>query len=246
MIVKTLEEIPADATHWSTRSVLCVDEKSQIQALDRTAPVLPLLPGVAERRSHDYVRNGTTNLYAALNVASGQVIADTTARHRAEEFQRFLNLIDRSVPERWFAELTTKRIKRGTHRSVRELVSSIRTWINTWKDGPSPWSGTRQQTRSSTASPPTAKGSTTQVTSASDRSASEKQHRVSLNATGCRPSNSPPNAGRGQAPGAPRSVRSRGVPNYGATPFTANLACGSPPRSTSAPPVAAAPPPWSP
>ena len=65
--------------------VLCVDEKSQIQALDRTAPVLPLLPGVAERRTHDYVGNGTTNLYAALNLASGQVIADMT-RHRAEEF----------------------------------------------------------------------------------------------------------------------------------------------------------------
>jgi transposase len=164
--------------------VLCVDEKSQIQALDRTAPVLPLMPGVAERRSHDYVRNGTTNLYAALNVASGQVIADMTPRHRAEEFRRFLNLIDRNVPpqfdvhlvvdnssthktpaiqrwlvrhprfhlhftptysswlnlvERWFAELTTKWIKRGTHRSVRELVGSIRTWITNWNDNPKPF-----------------------------------------------------------------------------------------------------------
>jgi transposase len=79
--------------------VLCVDEKSQIQALDRSAPVLPLMPEVPERRSHDYVRHGTTNLYAALDLASGQVIADLTARHRAEEFRRFLNLIDRSVPE---------------------------------------------------------------------------------------------------------------------------------------------------
>lgn len=240
VIVKTLEETPTNATHWSTRSmasatglnqtaisriwrafglkphlvehfklspdpqfidkvrdvvglyinppeaavVLCVDEKSQIQALDRSAPVLPLMPGVAERRSHDYVRNGTTNLYAALDVASGQVIADMTARHRAEEFQRFLNLIDRSVPEhlavhvvldnnathktpsiqrwlvrhprftfhftptysswmnlveRWFAELTTKWIKRGTHRSVRELVKSIRTWITNWNDDPKPF-----------------------------------------------------------------------------------------------------------
>jgi transposase len=164
--------------------VLCVDEKSQIQALDRTAPVLPLMPGVAERRTHDYVRNGTTNLYAALNVASGQVIADMTARHRGAEFQRFLNLIDRDVPdylqvhvvldnnsthktpsiqrwlvrhprfqfhfvptysswmnlvERWFAELTTKWIKRGTHRSVRELVKSIRTWITNWNDDPKPF-----------------------------------------------------------------------------------------------------------
>ena len=142
VIVKTLEEQPRDATHWSTRSmaaatgmsqsaisriwrafglkphqietfklspdpqfiekvrdivglylnppeaavVLCVDEKAQIQALDRTAPILPLMPGVPERRTHDYVRNGTTNLYAALDVASGNVIADMSPRHRAEEF----------------------------------------------------------------------------------------------------------------------------------------------------------------
>lgn len=66
--------------------VLCVDEKTQVQALDRTAPILPLIPGTPERRTHDYKRNGTTNLYAALNVASGHVIADMTARHRAEEF----------------------------------------------------------------------------------------------------------------------------------------------------------------
>ena len=155
MIVKTLEETPRDATHWSTRSmasatgmsqsavsriwrafglkphlvdsfklspdplfidkvrdvvglylnppdaavVLCVDEKSQIQALDRTAPILPLIPGTPQRRTHDYKRNGTTNLYAALDVASGKVIADLTPRHRAEEFRRFLSLIDKSVPE---------------------------------------------------------------------------------------------------------------------------------------------------
>src|SRR2546428_12918598 len=78
--------------------VLCVDEKSQIQALERSAPILPLLPGVAERRSHDYVRNGTTNLYAALDVASGQVIAEMTPRHRAEEIRHFLNRIDASGP----------------------------------------------------------------------------------------------------------------------------------------------------
>jgi transposase len=79
--------------------VLCVDEKSQIQALDRTSPVLPLLPGVAERRTHDYRRHGTTNLYAALDVASGKVITDLTPRHRGAEFQRFLNLINRQVPD---------------------------------------------------------------------------------------------------------------------------------------------------
>ena len=164
--------------------VLCVDEKSQIQALDRSAPVLPLMPGVPERRSHDYVRYGTTNLYAALDVASGKVIAEMTPRHRAEEFRRFLNAIDARVPahldihvvldnssthktpsiqrwlqrhprftlhftptyaswlnlvERWFAELTTKWIKRAAHRSVRDLVASIRTWIATWNDDPKPF-----------------------------------------------------------------------------------------------------------
>ena len=74
-----------------------VDEKSQIQALDRSAPVLPLMPGVPERRTHDYKRNGTTNLYAALDVASGNVIHSLTARHRAAEFIRFLKLIDAVV-----------------------------------------------------------------------------------------------------------------------------------------------------
>ena len=240
VIVKTLEETPREATHWSTRSmaaatgmsqsaisriwrafglkphlvdefklspdplfidkvrdvvglylnppdaavVLCVDEKTQVQALDRTAPILPLIPGTPERRTHDYKRNGVTNLYAALDVASGNVIADMTPRHRAEEFRRFLNLIDKSVPadldvhvvldnvsthktpmiqrwllhhprftlhftptysswlnlvERWFAELTTKWIKRGTHHSVKDLVASIRTWITNWNDQPKPY-----------------------------------------------------------------------------------------------------------
>jgi transposase len=69
--------------------VLCVDEKSQIQALDRSAPVLPLMPGVPQRQSHDYIRHGTTNLYAALDLASGQVISEMRPRHRAEEFRRF-------------------------------------------------------------------------------------------------------------------------------------------------------------
>jgi len=172
--------------------VLCVDEKSQIQALDRTAPVLPLIPGTPERRTHDYRRHGTTNLYAALDVASGHVITDMTPRHRAEEFRRFLNLIDHSVPadlnvhvivdnnathktppiqrwllrhprftlhftptysswlnlvERWFAELTNRWLRRGTHRSTRELVASIRTWITNWNDEPKPfvWHKTADQ-----------------------------------------------------------------------------------------------------
>ena len=164
--------------------VLCVDEKSQIQALERSAPILPLMPGVPERQTHDYVRNGITNLYAALDVASGQVIADMTPRHRAEEFRKFLGLIESSVPdhlnvhvvldnssthktpsiqrwltrhprftlhftptysswlnlvERWFAELSTKWIKRGSHRSVRDLVASIRTWIANWNEQPKPF-----------------------------------------------------------------------------------------------------------
>jgi transposase len=240
VIVKTLEETPRDATHWSTRSlasatgmsqsavsriwrafglkphlvdsfklspdplfidkvrdvvglylnppdaavVLCVDEKSQIQALDRTAPILPLIPGTPQRRTHDYKRNGTTNLYAALDVASGKVIAELTPRHRAEEFRRFLNLIDNRVPEgldvhvivdnnsthktpsiqrwllrhprftlhftptysswlnlveRWFAELTNRWLRRGTHHSTRDLVASIRTWIQMWNDQPKPF-----------------------------------------------------------------------------------------------------------
>ncbi len=164
--------------------VLCVDEKSQIQALDRTAPVLPLRPGIPERRTHDYVRNGTTNLYAALDVASGKVITDLTPQHRAIEFRKFLNLINRSVPaeldvhvivdnssthktpeihrwlvrhprftlhftptysswlnlvERWFAELTEKWHRRGTHRSTKELEAAIRSWVDTWNDDPRPF-----------------------------------------------------------------------------------------------------------
>ena len=78
--------------------VLCVDEKTQVQALDRTAPYLPLGPGQPARRTHDYVRHGTTSLFAALNVATGNVIAACHPRHRAREFRHFLNTIDASVP----------------------------------------------------------------------------------------------------------------------------------------------------
>jgi transposase len=168
--------------------VLCVDEKSQIQALDRTAPILPMLPGVPERATHDYKRAGTSSLYAALNLASGKVIGRTHARHRAIEFKKFLTTIDREVPghldvhlvldnnsthktpaiqkwlaahprfvlhftptssswlnlvERWFAELTTKLLRRGAHRSVRELNTDIRAWIDTWNDHPRPFVWTK-------------------------------------------------------------------------------------------------------
>jgi transposase len=154
VIVKTLESTPADATHWSTRSmaaatgisrptvhriwrafglqpyrsetfklstdpqlvekirdivglyldppdralVLCADEKTQIQALDRTQPVLPMRPGQVERRTFDYRRHGTTTLFAALDVATGKVIGETHRRHRAVEFRKFLDRIEREVP----------------------------------------------------------------------------------------------------------------------------------------------------
>jgi transposase len=164
--------------------VLCVDEKTQIQALDRTAPVLPMLPGTPARATHDYVRHGTTNLYAALDVASGNVLTSLTVRHRAEEFRRFLALIERTVPaelavhvivdnnsthktpairrwlarhprfvlhftptysswlnlvERWFAELTNRWLRRGAHRSTKELVTAIRTWTKLWNEDPKPF-----------------------------------------------------------------------------------------------------------
>jgi transposase len=170
--------------------VLCVDEKTGVQAGDRTAPVLPLLPvlpGTPARQTHDYTRHGTTNLYAlyaALDVAGGKVIAQMTPRHRAIEFKRFLGHIDRQVPtgldvhvicdnssthktpaiqrwllshprvqlhftptysswlnlvERWFGELTSKWLRRGTHRSVPQLQQSIQAWIDTWNQDPRPF-----------------------------------------------------------------------------------------------------------
>ena len=79
--------------------VLCVDEKSQIQALDRTAPILPMLPGTPERATHDYERHGTSSLYAALDITTGKVIGSLHARHRAIEFKKFLQTIDREVPD---------------------------------------------------------------------------------------------------------------------------------------------------
>ena len=172
--------------------VLCVDEKSQIQALDRTAPILPMLPGVPERATHDYKRSGTSSLYAALDIATGQVISSLHSRHRAIEFKKFLQTLDREVPpqlevhlvldnasthktpairkwllahprfvlhftptssswlnlvERWFGELTTKKLRRGAHRSVRELNTDIKAWVNTWNENPRPfvWTKTADQ-----------------------------------------------------------------------------------------------------
>jgi transposase len=254
VIVKTLEEKPPDATHWSTRSmakktgmsqasvsriwrafglqphrvdsfklstdplfvdkvkdivglyldpperavVLCVDEKSQIQALNRYQPILPMMPGTPERRSHDYVRHGTTSLFAALDMATGKVIGSLHHRHRAAEFKKFLVRIDEEVPEdldvhlildnyathktpdihrwllrhprfhlhftptsgswlnmveRWFGELTTKKIKRGAHTSVRALEKDIREWIALWNENPRPyvWVKTADQILASVA-----------------------------------------------------------------------------------------------
>jgi transposase len=78
--------------------VLCVDEKSQMQALDRSQPVLPMMPGMPERRTHDYARHGTTSLFAAFNIADGTVISELHRRHRATEFKKFLITIDKTVP----------------------------------------------------------------------------------------------------------------------------------------------------
>ena len=178
--------------------VLCVDEKSQIQALDRTAPILPMRPGVPERATHDYKRHGTSSLYAALDLSSGKVIGALHSRHRAIEFKKFLQTIDREVPaemavhlvldnssthktpavkkwllahprfelhftptssswmnlvERWFSELTNKKLRRGAHRSVRALNADIRAWIKTWNDDPKPyvWTKTADEILASTA-----------------------------------------------------------------------------------------------
>ena len=163
--------------------VLCVDEKSQIQALDRTQPILPLAPGIPERRTHDYMRHGTTTLFAALDIASGEVIGELHRRHRSTEFLQFLRTIDANVPsdldvhlvmdnygthktpavknwfarhprfqvhftptsaswinqvERWFATLTEKQIRRGTHRSTRQLEQAIRSYLDTYNADPKP------------------------------------------------------------------------------------------------------------
>ncbi|MBB4752176.1 IS630 family transposase [Actinoplanes lobatus] len=102
--------------------VLCVDEKSQIQALDRSQPVLPMMPGMPERRTHDYVRNGITSLFAAFNIADGTVISELHRQHRATEFKKFLIAIDKAVP----ADLDVHLIcdNYGTHKTP-----AIRAWL---------------------------------------------------------------------------------------------------------------------
>jgi transposase len=171
--------------------VLCVDEKSQVQALHRTQPLLPLGPGQAERGTHDYERNGVTSLFAALNVATGEVIGKCHSRHRQQEFIKFLDHVDATlvkdpgisihwvmdnygthktpkvkrwfqrhpeyhlhfIPtssswlnqvERFFAEITEKRIRRGSFRSVKDLEKAIKEYLENHNKDPKPfvWTAT--------------------------------------------------------------------------------------------------------
>jgi len=178
--------------------VFCVDEKSQIQALDRTQPLLPLRPGQLERRTHDYKRHGTTSLFAALELKTSRVIGQLHRRHRSAEFRHFLDVIEAQVPagleahiivdnygthktaiirkwfakrprfhvhftptygswinlvERWFAEITNKRIRRGVFRSVKELEAAIREYIEVHNENPKPfvWTKTADQILASIA-----------------------------------------------------------------------------------------------
>jgi len=244
VVTTTLEAMPTDATHWSTRAmakasgvststvhriwrafslqphrsqtfklssdplfvekvrdivglyldpperalVLCVDEKTQIQALDRTQPLLPMRPGQAERRTHDYERHGTTSLFAALDVKAGTVIGRCMPRHRAPEFRRFLDAVARKVPsdldihvvmdnasshktklirdwfakrpnwhahftptsaswinqvERFFGLLTDQQIRRGAHRSTKELEAAITAYVDARNADPKPFRWTK-------------------------------------------------------------------------------------------------------
>lgn len=169
--------------------VLCVDEKSQIQALDRTQPGLPLKKGRCGTMTHDYKRNGTTTLFAALELTQGKVIGQCYARHRHQEFLRFLKRLDSEFPigmnlhlvmdnygthkhpkvrdwlerhprfvphfvptssswlnliERWFGELTGKRIRRGVFVSVEDLIAAIEDYLANWNENPKPfvWTAT--------------------------------------------------------------------------------------------------------
>ena len=240
-VTRTLESVPAAATHWSTRSlaqqvgltqsavvriwhsfglqphrsetfklstdpflvekvrdivglylnppehaiVLCVDEKSQVQALDRTQPILPMRPGLPEQRTNDYERHGTTSLFAALEVATGKVIGKCHRRHRHQEFLKFMELVESQLPadakevhlvldnygthktakvirwfarhpryhlhftptsgswvnqvERWFAEITEKRIRRGSFTSVPSLEKAIQEYLDHHNENPKPF-----------------------------------------------------------------------------------------------------------
>src|SRR5271170_6986674 len=175
-----------------SRAGLVRGRESQIQALDRTAPLLPMRPGQLERRTHDYKRHGTTSLFAALDTRTGKVIGQTQRRHRSAEFRNFLDTIEANLPaeldvhlildnygthktamirnwlvkrprfhlhftptsaswlnlvERWFAALTEKQLRRGVHRSTKELKDAITTFINNHNKDPKPfvWHKTADQ-----------------------------------------------------------------------------------------------------
>ena len=169
--------------------VLCVDEKSQIQALDRTQPGLPLKKGRCGTMTHDYKRHATPTLFAALEVLQGRVVGQCYARHRHQEFLKFLERLDEEFPgdvplhlvmdnygthkqpkvqawwkrhprfvphfvptssswlnlvERWFGELSSKRVRRGSFRSVADLVHAIEEYLAAWNENPRPfvWTAT--------------------------------------------------------------------------------------------------------
>ena len=173
-------------------AVFAVDEKPQIQALNRSAPTLPMLPTTPAKATHDYERNGTIDLFAALEIATGKVITDLRPSHTAADFIAFLDQLDSQVPaeldlhvildnlsthktqdvhtwllrhprvhfhftptygswmnvvERWFSALTTKKLQRSAHRSVKALAADINAWVETWNENPKPfvWTKTADQ-----------------------------------------------------------------------------------------------------
>lgn len=175
-------------------AVFCFDEKTQTQALDRTQPSLPLKPGRAETMTHDYKRHGTTDIFAALNVATGEVLSDCRKTHTGKDVLAFFRLIDLHVPrdlevhlildnlsahmspevtrwldhpnrerwhlhftptssswlnlvERWFAELTRRRLRRGVFTSVGNLIEAVELWTEAWNLNPQPfiWHQTAQE-----------------------------------------------------------------------------------------------------
>jgi transposase len=168
--------------------VLCVDEKSQMQALERTRPMLPMMPTVPARQTHDYVRHGVASLFAAFDPVTGKVIGQLHRRHRHQEFLKFLKVIDANTPaevdlhlvldnyathktpavqrwlaahprfhlhftptsaswlnlvERWFAELTNRKLRRSSHHSLADLETDVRAWIEAWNNNPKPFVWTR-------------------------------------------------------------------------------------------------------
>jgi len=168
--------------------VLCVDEKSQVQALSRSQPAFPMMPYMPEKRTHDYVRHGTTSLFAAFDIASGEVITSIHRRHRSVEFKKFLNKIDAEVPaeldvhlicdnygthkteaikawlaarprfhmhyiptytswlnqvERLFGLITQDLLRRGDHRSVKDLEKDLLAWVAARNENPKPFTWTK-------------------------------------------------------------------------------------------------------